>query len=250
MALFTEREKYLPRPNYSCFTERENLVGGGRSDTELYRAGNPLREKESAVQGPSGRGALLWCCYSRQCLLSFEVSHQPTRPNRCGSASSTTCRSMHRAASGKFSPNKIVLKCPRNAIGLKSQIESCFQLERRRESICGFLQLSALPLSQDRGDGFDSGHPGSRQVDSPTETVTSSDKPNSFCLRLQLLNGLRVTGLPDPPPDRGNSLHAFGVRTDLRGLAASASQRTSSNAMLQLDKSAKPSIGLGAVTWA
>lgn len=151
---------------------------------------------------------------------------------------------------GEIFASKIVLKCPRNAIGLKSQIESCFQLERRRESICGFLQLSALPLSQDRGDGFDSGHPGSRQVDSPTETVTSSDKPNSFCLRLQLLDGLRVTGLPDPPPDRGNSLHAFGVRTDLRGLAASASQRTSSNAMLQLDKSAKPSIGLGAVTWA
>lgn len=126
-------------------------MAGGRSDTELYRAGNPLREKESAVQGPSGRGALLWCYYSRQCLLSFEVSHQPTRPNRCGSASSTTCRSMHRAASGKFSPNKIVLKCPRNAIGLKSQIESCFQLERRRESIWWILAIiGSSPLSGSR----------------------------------------------------------------------------------------------------
>lgn len=65
--------------------------------------------------------------------------------------------------------------------------------ERRRESICGCLQLPVFPslsLSGSRRWFSTSGDPGSRQVNSLTETVASSDKPNSFCLRLQLLNGL------------------------------------------------------------
>lgn len=85
---------------------------------------------------------------------------------------------------GEIFANKIVLKCPRNAIGLKSQIESCFQfiesnVENRFVDPCNYR---FSPLSGSRRWFSTSGHPGSRQVDSLTETVTSSTSPTvSVC---------------------------------------------------------------------
>lgn len=93
---------------------------------------------------------LLWCSYSRQCLLSFEVSYDTPQPLRVGQLDNVPFD-----ASSSFAEifvNKIVVKCPRNAIGLKSQIESCFQfiesgVENRLVDSCNYQLFPSLRIA-------------------------------------------------------------------------------------------------------
>lgn len=119
-----------------------------------------MLEKGSAAQGPAAEVLLVWCCCSRPCLLSFEVSHQPTpaRPLRLGQLDNVPLDAS--SSFGEILANKIVVKVrEKRALGLKSQIESCLQfiesdVENRFVDSCNYR---LFPLSQDRDDGFDIG---------------------------------------------------------------------------------------------
>lgn len=95
-----------------------------------------------------------------------------------------------------------------------------------------------------------SGHPGSRQVNALTETVTSSTSQKLLRLQLQLLNGLGVTGLLDPPPI-GKAIFSKLLASERICEGWRPQHRNGQAPMpLQLDESALPSIRLGSVTWA
>lgn len=92
---------------------------------------------------------------------------------------------------GEIFANKIVLKCPRNAIGLKSQIESCFQfiesnVENRFVDPCNYRFSPSLRIATMVFDIGTSRLSAGRLANRDSHVI---HEPNSFCLRLQLLNG-------------------------------------------------------------